>query len=66
MKKESLILFFKSTDEAEASFLEAGKIVEELHQQSGISLEEKTKTELEISTSLCRYVNEKYFFYYRF
>lgn len=62
MKKESLTLFFKSTNEAEASFLEAGKVVEELHQRSGISLEEKTKTELEISTSLCRYAPEKAFF----
>lgn len=46
---------FNSADEAEASFLEAGKTLEELHQQSSISREEKTKTQLEIFTGLYRF-----------
>lgn len=53
--KWGLDLFLNLADEAEASFLEAGKTLEELHQQSSISLEEKTNTELEISTGLYRY-----------
>lgn len=55
--KRVLDLFFKSADEAEASFLEAGKTLAELHQQSSISPEAKTKTELEISAGLYRYKN---------
>ncbi|XP_023120486.2 tetratricopeptide repeat protein 23 isoform X1 [Amphiprion ocellaris] len=40
--------------EAESSFLEAEHIVDELHQHSAVSQEEKIKTQLEISTGLCR------------
>ncbi|XP_030280889.1 tetratricopeptide repeat protein 23 isoform X2 [Sparus aurata] len=41
-------------EEAESSFLEAQKVVEELHQRGGISQEEKINTEVEISTGLSR------------
>ncbi|XP_056137208.1 tetratricopeptide repeat protein 23 isoform X2 [Lampris incognitus] len=41
-------------EEAESSYLEARRTLEELHQQSGINPEEKMKTELEISISLSR------------
>lgn len=52
------VITAKSADQAKASFLQAGKTLEELHQQSNISLEEKTKTELEIFTGLYRYGND--------
>ncbi|XP_010732600.3 tetratricopeptide repeat protein 23 [Larimichthys crocea] len=41
-------------EEAESSFLEAEQVVEELHQRGGITQDEKTKSELEISTGLSR------------
>lgn len=56
--KMSLTLFFLTLAEAESSFLEAEKIVEELHQRGAISQEEKTITELEISTGLSRCISE--------
>ncbi|KAM4619092.1 tetratricopeptide repeat protein 23 [Polymixia lowei] len=40
--------------EAECSYLNAERILEQLYQQAGINQEEKIKTELEISTSLSR------------
>uniref|UniRef100_H3DPI0 Tetratricopeptide repeat domain 23 n=1 Tax=Tetraodon nigroviridis TaxID=99883 RepID=H3DPI0_TETNG len=43
-----------TVDEAESSFLESEKLVEELHQRGDISQEEKTDTEQEISTGLYR------------
>lgn len=46
---------FSTLEEAESSFLEAERVVEELHQHDGINQEEKIKTELEISTGLSRY-----------
>lgn len=50
----SLTLFRLTLEDAESSFLNAENIVEELHQRGGISQEEKTKTEQEISTGLSR------------
>lgn len=51
---------FVTVEEAESSFLESERLVEELHQRSDISQEEKIKTEQEISTGLYRYKsNEK-------
>ncbi|XP_039988212.1 tetratricopeptide repeat protein 23 isoform X2 [Xiphias gladius] len=47
-------LLAANLEEAEFSFLEAEQLLEELHQHSAIDKEEKIKTELEISTSLCR------------
>ncbi|XP_067358904.1 tetratricopeptide repeat protein 23 isoform X2 [Channa argus] len=41
-------------EEAESSFLEAEQILLELYQHNGITQEEKIKTQLEISTGLCR------------
>uniref|UniRef100_A0AAQ4QNC7 Tetratricopeptide repeat domain 23 n=1 Tax=Gasterosteus aculeatus aculeatus TaxID=481459 RepID=A0AAQ4QNC7_GASAC len=41
-------------EEAECSFLEAERVLGELHQLGGINQEGKTKTELEISTCLSR------------
>uniref|UniRef100_A0AAQ4PP37 Tetratricopeptide repeat domain 23 n=1 Tax=Gasterosteus aculeatus aculeatus TaxID=481459 RepID=A0AAQ4PP37_GASAC len=41
-------------EEAECSFLEAERVLGELHQLGGINQEEKMKTELEISTCLSR------------
>ncbi|KAK2842229.1 hypothetical protein Q5P01_012429 [Channa striata] len=41
-------------EEAESSFLEAEQILLALQQHNGITQEEKIKTELEISTGLCR------------
>ncbi|KAL6106804.1 ttc23 [Pungitius sinensis] len=41
-------------EEAEFSFLEAERVLGELHQLSGINQEEKIKTELEISSCLSR------------
>ncbi|XP_018519544.1 tetratricopeptide repeat protein 23 isoform X1 [Lates calcarifer] len=41
-------------EEAESSFLEAEHVLQELHQHDAITQEEKIKTELEISTSICR------------
>lgn len=61
--KMSLTLFFLTLAEAESSFLEAEKIVEELHQRGAISQEEKTITELEISTGLSRCINENTLIY---
>ncbi|KAF3688857.1 hypothetical protein EXN66_Car004529 [Channa argus] len=43
-----------SQEEAESSFLEAEQILLELYQHNGITQEEKIKTQLEISTGLCR------------
>ncbi|KAK2917882.1 tetratricopeptide repeat protein 23 isoform X1 [Channa argus] len=43
-----------SLQEAESSFLEAEQILLELYQHNGITQEEKIKTQLEISTGLCR------------
>lgn len=48
--------------EAESSFLEAEKIVEELHELGGISQEEKTNAELQISTGLSRCVSKNVYF----
>lgn len=45
---------FSTLEEAESSFLEAEQVVEELHQRGGITQDEKTKSELEISTGLSR------------
>ncbi|CAG13081.1 unnamed protein product [Tetraodon nigroviridis] len=47
-------LMAANVDEAESSFLESEKLVEELHQRGDISQEEKTDTEQEISTGLYR------------
>lgn len=49
-----------TVEEAESSFLESERLLEELHQRSDISQEEKIKTKQEISTGLYRYrSNEK-------
>nr|XP_020467433.1 tetratricopeptide repeat protein 23-like isoform X2 [Monopterus albus] len=47
-------LLTNTLEEAESFFLEAKVILDELHHYSGINQEEKIKTELEISTGLCR------------
>ncbi|XP_008290207.1 tetratricopeptide repeat protein 23 isoform X2 [Stegastes partitus] len=47
-------LLTDNLEEAESSFLEAEHILEQLHQHTVISQEEKIKTQLEISTGLCR------------
>ena len=41
--------------EAEASFLNTGRILEECYLQGGVDQEERSKTELKISTALSRY-----------
>ncbi|XP_040894541.1 tetratricopeptide repeat protein 23 [Toxotes jaculatrix] len=41
-------------EEAESSFLEAEQVLKDLYQHSAIDQEEMIKTELEISTNLCR------------
>lgn len=52
--------FLLTVEEAESSFLESERLVEELHQRSDISHAEKIKIELEISAGLYRYKsNEK-------
>ncbi|CAK6951102.1 LOW QUALITY PROTEIN: tetratricopeptide repeat protein 23 [Scomber scombrus] len=45
---------FNNKGEAELSYLEAKRIIEELHQHGGIGEEEKIKSDLEISTGLSR------------
>lgn len=55
----SLTIFLLTLEDAESSFLNAENIVGELHQRGGISQEEKTKTELEISVGLSRCSSEK-------
>ncbi|XP_059191665.1 tetratricopeptide repeat protein 23 isoform X2 [Centropristis striata] len=47
-------LLTANLEEAECSFLEAERVLEELHQHGGINQEEKMKTELEVSTALSR------------
>lgn len=48
-------------EEAESSFVEAEQALEKLYQHDGINQEEKIKTELEISTSLSRFISENHF-----
>ena len=59
--KPGIILdpFFFTVEEAESSLLESERLVEELHQRGDISLEEKIKTEQEISAGLYRYKDKE-------
>ena len=51
----TLTLTVLTLKEAEASYLNTGRILEECYEQDGMDQEEKSRTELKISTALSRY-----------
>lgn len=56
MKAENILdPLFLTGEEAESSFLESERLVEELHQRGDISQEDKIKTIQEVSSGLYRY-----------
>lgn len=56
LKAENILdPLFLTGEEAESSFLESERLVEELHQRGDISQEDKIKTIQEVSSGLYRY-----------